>query len=331
MKYLYASERGRLIRERQKYIDDYNARKTAHDTQVQNFKTASENYSSDMENYIRTFLSAELDAIPGVKLAVKLSDKNYYSKERDYYVKLWYASNKQNNTQYFDSDSNHNVNSGQLKGISWTYTIFIRTRATSNYNYDTHQYDYTFEKVLEKAPQINANILQSDDLDMLKRTYDLFDKMETIDWQAILDKINNSEPKESDFITTEHPGRLDTSEYDAVITDYNIARIIGKDIWIKVNINREDSYDRYSDYSTNPGVDGKGWIKVYSATPKFYTFNWIGGDDTSFSAGTVNKALRRTIRMKKIYIEPITPCIYQSTEDLTDPVEPSINDPEPQP
>lgn len=329
MKFVFASERGRLIRERQKYVDDYNAKKTAYDTEVAQFKSASDNYSTDMENFIKAFLSSELEAIPGAQIKVRMSDKNSYTKERDYYVKMYYFSSKHDNPKYTSNDYQHNVDSGRLKGISWSYTIFIRTKTDSQYNYDTRDYDRTHTKILEKVPKIEANVLESEDLDILKKTYDLFAKIETIDWQVILDRINNGEPKEEDFIKTKNPGYLDTSELDEQITNYNIARIIGKDIWIKVNIVREESYDRYSSYSTNPGVDGKGWIKVDSVTPKFYTFHWLSGDSTSFPSGTVNSAERRTYKMKKIYIKPIEPIEYQTTDDLRATAEPSLNEVQP--
>jgi len=329
MKFVVASERGRLIRERQKYVDDYNAKKAEYDTQVEQFQTASANYSTDMENFIGAFLSNELSALPGAKLSVQVSDKNSYTKENDYYIKLSYTSSKRDDSKYMQRDYNHHVDSGNYKGLSWVYNIFIRTTTDSHWNQETREYEYTNTNVLEKVPEIRANLLQSDDLEVLRKTYELFAKIETIDWQSVLDKINSSVPKEEDFIKSKNPGYLDTSSYDEQITNYNIARIIGKDMWIKVDIKREESYDRYSDWSTNPGVDGKGWVKVISATPKFYTFNWIGGNYTTFPTSTVDKALRRTYRMKKIYIKPVTPIQYQSTDDLRAELEPSLDESQP--
>lgn len=329
MKFVFASERQRLIKERKKYVDDYNARKSAHDAQVNQFQTASNNYSADMESFISAFLYQELANFPEAKLEVKKSSENRYTNESDYFIKFSYGSNKRADSKRYSGDYLHNVEEGRYQGFNWSYVIFIRTETKSVYNYDRHDYDRTHTKILNKVPTINANILESEDLEILKKTYSLFAKIETIDWQSILDRINTGVPKESDFITTKDPGRLDTSEYDTAITDYNIARIIGKDIWIRVNITREESYDRWSSYSTNPGVDGVGWIKVSSATPKYYLFNWIEGNGGSYRKQDVLKSLRKTIKMKKIYIKPEMPIMYQSTEDLTVDDEPSITEPQP--
>lgn len=324
MKVIVGSERGRLIRERTKYVNDFTAKKTKYNDQVLKFKAASDNYSSDMEKFIEAFVSKELSAIPGATLSVKRASENYYTSESDYYVVFKYSSERKSDSKYYSGESYHNVSSGNYRGFNWSYEIFIQTKTDSHWNQETRQYDRTHTKVLQQIPRIEANLLQSDDLELMKRTYDLFAKIESIDWQAVLDRINSSVPKESDYVTEDDPGMLDTSKYDTAITDYNIARVLGKDIWIKVEIKREESYDPYSDWSPNPGVDGHGWIKVLSATPKFYTFNWMSGDDTAFPANKFDRALRKEIKMKKIYIHPITPVQYQSTEDMRLDAEPDL-------
>ena len=100
---------------------------------------------------------------------------------------------------------------------------------------------------------------------------------------------------------------------------------MGKDLWIKVNIVREDSYDRYN--SNNPGVDGFGWIKPISATDKFYQFYWLGNryqDNPSYTPQSIASATRNPIKLKKIYIRVVEPVEYMSTEELTDVPVPKI-------
>lgn len=321
MKFVFGSERARLVRERTKYVNDYNARKSRYDEQVQKFDEDSQNYASNMEDFIKAFLASELNNLPGTTLQV-LALRGGSDDELQYYVKMFYKPPyiDSDNRRYRNSNYKVDVDSGYDNGFRWTFTIYIESKR-DGYNEDGTA---KWNKSLVKAPTINANIISADDYQALKYTYELFAKIETIDWQAILDKINSSVPKREEYVTEPNPGYLDTSDYDKAITHYDIARVMGKDTdtWIKVKIKREESYDSYN--STNPGVDGDGWIRVLSATDKFYTFNWLSGSNSSFSQDKITRALRYTVKLKKIYIFPVKPVEYATTEDLTADARPTI-------
>lgn len=315
MKFVFASERARLVRERNKYVEDYNARKERYNTQKAEYEGAYNNYASDMQAFISAFLSAELEELPGTKVEVKKSGSRHNGQDT-YFIKLSYISNKKrqsSRTEYKYSDYTHEVDGGHLKGISWDFSIYVTTE-------DRRKEDGTIETVckVEKVPMIHAEILDSNDYGELKATYDMFQKLDTIDWNTIIDKINQGVPKEEDFVKEPYPGRMDTSTWDSSIKNYNISRIIGKDLWIRVDINREESYDRYN--SNNPGVDGDGWVQITSATDKFYIFHWLECTydcKTDFPKNKIDYALRREYKLKKIYFSPKEPLEYATTRDLT--------------
>ena len=320
MKFVFASERSRLVRERSQYLEKYNKNKSAYDEQLGKYNDAVANYSSNMETFIKSFLSAELEKLPDAKVLVKEARVN--SSSDMYYIEITYNSEKvrSGNTSYVYNDYYHDVDSGRKRGLSWKFTIYLKdARETdSEGNSVTH-------RVLNKVPRINAEILDSDDYQELQATYNLFSKIDTIDWESVINQINNSVPKKESYVTVEDPGYKDTSKWDTAISAYNISRIIGKDIWIFVNITREESYDRWN--SNNAGVDGKGWIRIQSATDKFYVFNWLESryHDRLFSQNEITGASRRVYKLKKIYIHPIEPIEYASTEDLTESQKPHID------
>lgn len=326
MKFVFASERARLIRERDKYIADYDAKKAKYDEQMAQFKSARDNYSNDMEKFVASFLSAELEKLPRTSLKVMKED-TYRSD--NYFISITYKSGKRRESAstgkdllYKYSDSVHKQSdSGYYKGVSWNFAIYLETKEqVSNHG------EKTREIVVKKSPRIEINFLDSDDYEELQNTYTLFKKIDTIDWQTVLDHINSGVPTQDKYVSEPNPGYKDTSKWDESITNYNIKRIIGKDIWIKVRINREESYDRYN--SNNAGVDGDGWIKVESATDKFYIFHWLEGrykDTDEFDKNKVDSALRHTYKLKKIYIQPKEPVEYMSTAELIKPSAPEIN------
>jgi len=317
MKFVFASERGKLLRERQLYIDDYNTRKATHEAQVEKYQTDTENYTENIKDFVVAFLSAELAQLPGVILKVDEARDNEPLARR-YYIYMRYQSQKRANKQekWTDESYSYGVESGRLKGFGWTFTIYLSPQK---------QEDGSYINVVKKAPLIEANALDSNDYFELKATYDLFSKIDTIDWNAVISHISNSAPKKEDIITEPDPGYFSTHKWDSKIAQYEINRIIGKDLWLKVRINREDSYDRYN--SNNAGVDGQGWVKINSQTDKFYIFNWLGcryNDDEiqTWEPSYINSQMRHEYRLKKIYFEPIQPIQYATTDDLTQKVKP---------
>ena len=324
MKFVFASERTKLIRERRKYSQEYDVKKANYDKQTSEFESAYRTYADNMSTFIRSFLSAELEKLPDTKITVKQSSG--YRDSIHYYIILDYRSNKRRNAnngnvEYRSRNYDYDIDSGYYRGISWKFAIYLDYR---NKEGDVPK--------INKVPDISINLLDSDDYAELEATYTLFKKIDTIDWATVINQIQTGVPKREQYVTEEDPGYKDTSKWDKMISDYNINRIIGKDLWIWVYISREDSYDRYN--SNNPGVDGHGWVQVTSATDKFYIFHWL--DDTHsnnsklFSKGRINQALNRTYKLKKIYIKPEEPIQYMTTEELTEFDVPSIEEETPQ-
>lgn len=309
MKFVFASERGKLIRERQQYTEKYNADKAAYTSQRTAYEHATEQYKEDIKGFVSAFLANELAQLPEVSLEVKEASVN---KDRRYYIYLTYSSNKARSSglaKWADSDYSFDRRSGRLKGFSWDLTIYL----TSSRNEDG-----TYK--VSKVPHINADVLDADDYSELKATYDLFAKIETIDWNAVITHICNSAPDMEAMITTQDPGSYSTYKWDNAIDQFNLSRVVGKDIWVRVEINREESYDRYN--SNNAGVDDHGWVKINSQTDKFYIFNWLGDryklleKSRTYNVSAIRTALQREYRLKKTYFKPLNPLQYATTEDL---------------
>lgn len=301
-----ASERTRLLREKDAYVQKYNEQKTAWESEKAKFKEDSDNYINKVAEELKSLVAYDLAKLPGAVFEVK--HDSYTSRGNTYFIYMSYRSPKADNpTRYRNAKSYSN----DFRGFYWTYYIYL-------------YFDYNTETLsLRKEPQIRTELLEADDFEVMKATYELFSKIEVIDWDTLLRKVNNEVPKEDDYVKTPNPGYMDTRPWDEKIDNYDVTRIVGKDTWIKVQIHREESYDRWSDYSNAKGVDGTGWIKVESQTDKFYTFNWLScrdreGSDDNFSENQVTRALRYTYRLKKIYFSIVKPIQYMTTEELTE-------------
>ena len=322
MKLVFASERQRLSRERQKYLDKYESQLAEHNAQKASFDSAVANYSSDMEAYIKTLLESDMVALPG-GVSISVTKPEWGNKtDSEYFIKITYRSDETKYTEnkWHRNDGRRDISGGYLKGFNWKFTCYLDTETTEDASGNS-----TVNVVAKTNTRIEAELLDSNDIEAMKITYDMFNKLKNVDWKDVLNKIKSSVPLSENFIKTEHPGYKDTSKWDDAITSYNITRIMGKDLWIKVNIVREDSYDRYN--SNNPGVDGWGWIKPISATDKFYQFYWLGNryqDNPSYTPQTIASATRNPIKLKKIYIRVAEPIEYMSTEELTDVPVPKI-------
>lgn len=309
MKFVFASERGRLVKERQQYTEKYNADKAAYTSQRDAYEQATEQYRNDIKEFVSAFLANELAQLPEISLEVKEAS---VSKDRRYYIYLGYKSNKirsGGSLKWVDSDYSFDSSGGRLRGFNWNLSIYLTSYKNEDGTY----------KVL-KTPHIEADVLDANDYSELKATYDLFAKIETIDWNAVITHICNSAPNKEEMITTPNPGSYSTYKWDDAINQFNLSRTVGKDIWVRVNIHREESYDRYN--SNNAGVDAHGWVKINSQTDKFYIFNWLGDrfnkneKTRTYNLSTVQTALRHEYRLKKTYFKPLSPLQYATTEDL---------------
>ena len=322
MKLVFASERQRLSREREKYLEKYESQLNEHNEQRARFTSAVANYSHDMEAYIKTLLESDMVALPG-GVSISITKPEWGSKsDSEYYINITYKSDesKYAESKWQGNNSRRSIPGGHFKGFNWKFSCYLDTETTEDGSGNS-----VVNVVARTNTKIDADLMDSNDIEAMKTTYDMFNKLKNVDWKDVLNKINSNVPAAEDFITTEHPGYKDTSKWDNAITNYNISRIMGKDLWVKVNIVREESYDRYN--SNNPGVDGNGWMKPISATDKFYQFYWLSNryrDTDTYSQAQISSATRNPIKLKKVYIRVADPVEYMSTEDLTETKIPDI-------
>lgn len=310
MKFIFSSERSRILREKQKYVDSYHERADRYNSQKEAYTQAYTGYADAMRDYIITFLQDELAHFPGIDIKIKQEETRGLIPT--YFIRMHYTSNKRrehgSDRRRRSYDYTRDIDSGYYDGFGWNLSIFLKEVDTTEGT----------TKEVSIIPRINSDILDSDDYEELQATYNLFKKIDTINWEEIINNINAGVPKREDYVTELSPGILHTEQFDSLLKAYDLDRIIGKDIWISVHINREESYDRWN--SNNAGVDSDGWIRLIAATEKFYVFNWLAKRNASrfdlFTVDQVRRAKELTYKLKKIYITPSAPTEYVTSDDL---------------
>ena len=160
-------------------------------------------------------------------------------------------------------------------------------------------------------------------------TRKLFFKIDKLNWDQILTEAKSNAPKRKDFGTTLNPGTKNTDSYDTQISRYQIDRTLGTDLWVKVNISREHSYDKWSSRARNAGIHGEGWMKLISMTDIYYTFYFVNYNALRRDSGSIynvphvydkevmDYVMGDEIRLKKEYIHPVMPLQYKTTAELT--------------
>ena len=252
-----------LRQQRDAIVEDYNRRKAVYDEQVGNFDTAYASHEDKVLSNIKSQLSAELKALPGVEIHVsENSDTSNGGRvvDKEYGVKITYQSPTYNDktknmlgvrnlterTQVADSGW---YSSSKSWGFNWI--LFIRWVEKDNRTF------------ILKNPVIKADMIEDADYDTLAATYDLFSKISTINWVSVLEDANTGVPKKSDYVTEPYPGNSpNTSEIDKQISKSQIEDYVGEDVWVKANYYSTGN-TRYPDKDVYIKLVSEGPTKAY--------------------------------------------------------------------
>ena len=301
--FIDASKRSDMMRERTKYVADYNQQLANYVAEESAYKKDAETYTSRVAKSVRKALSPEIKKFDNINLTVKRNTDSYVG-VTGFYVDISYTSTKNNDPTYLPSGPSRTR--GEARGFNWSIEIYLKITHT-----DKETGEITIEAL--KNPRIYAEFLESDDYNIMEATRKLFLKIDKLDWNQILNEANANTPKRDSYGKTTNPGKLNTYHYDSHIDTYDIERTMGTDTWVKVHVNREESYNSWSDNARNAGVHGNGWMKLNSMTNTYYFFNWInshgrkahgyvGEIDPTYSKFDMDMALSEEHKLRKAYI-----------------------------
>ena len=211
MKIYSSREEARKIQEkRDAYVARYNKKKAAYDAQMNEYTARSSEFQSAMVTEIKSSLSPEINAFPNIEIIVNplLSRARYGCS-----ITIKNLSAKHIPDRWGTIP--------QARGLSWSYYISW-----------VHANDIS--SGVTNSPRIVANILQADDYPVLLATYNLFNKIQQINWSDLLERIYTEMPARAELVTVEDPGELDTSRYDKQLKNNTLDAFVGKDIWVKI-------------------------------------------------------------------------------------------------
>lgn len=282
-----------LLRQRQKYVENWERNRDTHAEQLQQYETATNQFYRQVSEHVAEMLQPELGQF-NARVSVQ-DDRWYRGQSTSYVIQISHNDEKKNSSKRL-RDS-HGWNS-YYQGISFEVYIYFKfDRETDTIS-------------VVKEPQIATGLLESSDYNKLKLIYEFLVKIEGIDWETELNNIIENSPKEENYVTTEAPGMRDTSIYDDAIKDHDILATEGTDLWIFMD--RDCSADGRYNHS-------KGWMQVVSHTPKFYEFRWINcyNPNKQFNQYFIHNVLQNTYKAKKFRFSIVEPLQYRSTEELT--------------
>lgn len=294
-----------LKRQRDSIVKDFNQRKAVYDEQFGNFTTARETYENAVIDELKGILANELNALPGVVLKVApVRDFGYYSpiKDKPYGIKISYTSDK--GEVYYKKKGKGGTRgySGSEKyGFNWTFSVFWYIDYWNNN-----------EEIFVMKPVIDADIISADDYDVLAATYDLFTKLNTIDWKGLTQRIGNEIPKEEEFVSVENPGGSpSTYDIDEKIESMQLDEYVGEDAWIHAD---------YYPTGNTKWPDRDRYIKITSeGSTKAYYMGYIGSTwqfRSCDSVEEINSNFRRIEKIRKAGIKPKKPIEVYTTEEM---------------
>ena len=299
--YCNREELRKLQTKRAAMVDKYNKEKEIHDTQVKNYYDAYDAFSSALIAEVKELLADELKALPGIKFNVnKMWQRNEYS----CVFKITYISPRKQELErarrtYEDK-----------KGFNWVYTIhFIRTDNG---------------RAVALQPKIETNLLVADDLDVLAATYDIFSKIQVINWEAILNKIYTEIPVETEMVTTQNP-YLNTENIDKKLRDAQLTNWVGKDVWVKIHYNKSGrDYSPETYYIKPITTQGTSWNHRGSASyfdARYYYTYRNGTPPFRVSQRDYDNATQRTKEFRRNGVTIAQPLELYTTEELFEVVE----------
>lgn len=295
-----STSRRDVIRRFNKAKADYESKRSAYNAQEAAYDAAIDAFNSAFLNKVRSAIGAGLLNIFGDNLKISIDRKyNYHTSTYSYIINFRYSSGRSD--VYYTSNGRYGY-----KGVPFQLSIFVDTESTDN-------------AVIHSPILDSVDALRPEDYEMLQSEIQFFKVIDTIDWGTILKEAEAATPDSSDYITMEKPQPVDSAAYARERASAIISKIIGKDLWLSVDIDRGPNFDseRY-DYGD---VIGRGYARFIKETSAYYFFNWVehrlatSGDLNAYAQ---SRMLTRQIKLKKAYFTVPDKPKYLSTDDIID-------------
>ena len=305
MRLVFVSRRDDLhkaVQDREDYATDWKNRVESRAEQFRTFSSNLIQFTESIKHKLSEMLEPELSNLGRVTIDINsdYKDCNRYSnlelnefddsdKSNTFWIYITYSSRRYQNGTHTSSQKGKLW--GNYNGINWQFVV---------------SFDYSSgEPIFDKKPQISADLIDSSDLDELKCTYELFAKMETIDWEALLNEIIQNSPKPQ--ISVSQVEEFDRSKWDTQFKLYHLFKLVETDCWIMLN---NGTYIHPIQIFENAG------------TLTSYYLGWSErlGDGT-FNSAYINKQLGRPELFILDSIKLKEPIEVRTTQELTSPQE----------
>lgn len=185
-----------ITEKKQKYIDDYNTKKAAWQSQYDSWTEVKNQFDQDIIAELSSILGYDLSAIP--EISINISNYSYIF------------------------DIRYEYSSGYSQNIRWRYSVSLNNDG----NVDSRP-DF-------RAKLDGGYDRQNLNLNKLKECYDILSALESVDFKDICNKVCAEHPEYRQYVTLENPGELDTKEFDTELRRAGILNFVGQDIWVKV-------------------------------------------------------------------------------------------------
>lgn len=307
------SGRRDIVKQRQQYIDEYDAKKAKYDSEVSEYNRAKENHIDNIKSEVVEAIGKDLLRPFADYLKITV-DKPYYNND-NYYIKLEYYPNSETSVRYNETRYHY-------RGVPFSVKITILTKSDGDVS----------TKELVTSPNLSGiDNLTPADYDTLIQEIQLFKRIDSINWEELLDRARRGVQRE-DYVKSPMPGSKNTSLYDTQIQDYDIARTLKGDNWLLVKVNRSETFNAYAAGTPCPQVEGYGWMKLIKSSPAYYHFYWLNepsdydvrnragrGHTGTYTISAVQRAMSpgNVCKLKKQYFSvPGDKPTYYSTYEL---------------
>lgn len=241
---IIAADRQDIARRRQAAMDEYNSQKSQFESEYESYKSQRRMFIDSMENAVRDSLG------------------NYAN-----------DLNIQIDESYGENNWSVTINNGDnpfKEGQALTWVVKVRLGENGEIIFETSSWSGL------KATTI-------DEIEDLRRTVDILDKIQHIDWKFIVDRIG---PKYGDYVKTRQP--LDPSKQFDLEEAYAILN---------------ESIDERVLFQTSRNNTKRGYYKIINETPKNFTARFVSNYD--YRSGQIEKVIRygTNIRIPKDTIQ----------------------------
>ena len=197
-KYLRASKRDDLLKEKAAWQSKHDARKQLYRDQYQNYRNARYEWSDNLVDLIKSQFSSYLAKLPDLRITV---DAGWGRIEIRF--------------NYEDRRSNENIS------LRWDYRITLEESG---------------EIQKESNSWSGFNATTSEQVDDLMNSANFLRALVNFDWKDILNKAKAEQPQYEKYVGVKDPDYdpdYKDPGYDKMIKDATLDEVIGKDIWVK--------------------------------------------------------------------------------------------------